>query len=112
MRKRNLGTWTGLGAALLAATTAPAVAHEPQDGTAPAARQDEFAGAGVLIHVDGMSCPLCANGLEQVLREIPAIDDLAIRVSDGLVQIRLVDGAALTDEELDEAVERAGFSVR
>lgn len=112
--KRYVGRVAGLGAvaAIFAVGTQPAVAQENQAGTEPVANEDELAGVDVLLHVDGMSCPFCAYGLEKRLRGIPAIDELVIRVSDGLVQIRLVDGGTLSDEELDEAVKRAGFSLR
>lgn len=112
--KRYVGRVAGLGAvaAIFAVGTPPAVAQENQADTEPVANEDELAGVDVLLHVDGMSCPFCAYGLEKRLRGIPAIDELVIRVSDGLVQIRLVDGGTLSDEELDEAVKRAGFSLR
>jgi len=114
MWKETLRKMTGVGAvaALFAVAAQPIVAQESRSGTEPAADQEELAGANVLLRVDGMSCPFCAYGLEKRLREISAIDDLVIRVSDGLVQIRLVEGGALDDKELDEAVKRAGFSLR
>ncbi len=114
MWKLNLARLTGVGAvaAMFAVATPAAVAQESRSETGPAAKAEELAEANVLLRVDGMSCPFCAYGLEKRLREIPAIDELVIRVSDGLVQIRLVSGAELTDEELNEAVKRAGFSLR
>lgn len=69
-------------------------------------------GASVHLIVDGMSCPFCAYGLEKRLKDVPAVDALLIRVSDGLVQIRVKDGQSLEDEALDEAVEKAGFTLR
>ena len=114
MWKSMVPTLTGLGAlaAVFAVSSAPAVAQEEQNDRQPTAKQDELANANIVLYVDGMSCPFCAYGLEKRLREIPAIDELVIRVSDGLVQIRLVDGQELEDEQLEEAVERAGFSPR
>ncbi len=69
-------------------------------------------GASVTLRVDGMSCPFCAYGLEKRLREIPAVDTLVIRVSDGLVQIRVKEGQELDDAALENAVKRAGFTLR
>jgi len=114
MWKETLRRMTGVGAvaALFAVAAPPVVAQADRSGIEPAASEDELAGANVLLRVDGMSCPFCAYGLEKRLREISSIDDLVIGVSDGLVQIRLVEGGKLTDEELDEAVKRAGFSLR
>ena len=69
-------------------------------------------GASVTLKVDGMVCPFCAYGLEKRLRDLPALDETLIQVSDGLVQIRVKEGEQLTDEAIEDAVERAGFSLR
>jgi mercuric ion binding protein len=98
------------GTALLAG---PVNAQTAQDVTQSAAVPDSLlGGATVTLEVDGMSCPFCAYGLEKRLRELPAVDMLVIRVSDGVVQIRAKDGQELTDRQLREAVERAGFTLR
>ena len=57
-------------------------------------------------------CPFCAYGLEKRLRELPALDETLIQVSDGLVQIRVKQGEQLTDEAVEDAVKRAGFTLR
>ena len=69
-------------------------------------------GASVTLKVDGMVCPFCAYGLEKRLRELPALDETLIQVSDGLVQIRVKQGEQLTDEAVEDAVKRAGFTLR
>ncbi len=96
------------------ALPAAAKAQEQQQGERheSAALDSVLSGAAVTLRVDGMSCPFCAYGLEKRLKKIAAIDSVLIRVSDGLVQIRVKDGQALDDEALHEAVERAGFSLR
>lgn len=59
-----------------------------------------------------MTCPFCAYGLEKKLGELKSVDELIIRVSDGVVLIRLKEGMTLADDDLSRAVERAGFSLR
>lgn len=86
--------------------------QEKVESERPLAEDPELQGATIALEVDGMSCPFCAYGLEKRLRELPAVDSLVIRVSDGLVQIRLKEGETLSDEALSEAVKRAGFSLR
>ena len=49
-------------------------------------------GASLTLKVDGMVCPFCAYGLEKRLRELPALDETLIQMSDGLVQIRVKEG--------------------
>ena len=114
MWKSILRKLTGFGAlaTIVAVSSPPAVAQEEQNDGGPPADQDELANASIILIVDGMSCPFCAYGLEKRLREIPAIDELVVRVSDGLVRIRVVDGGQVTDEEVEEAVKRAGFTLR
>ncbi|MFQ5679901.1 MAG: heavy-metal-associated domain-containing protein [Gemmatimonadota bacterium] len=114
MKMRSLWKLTGLGAVATVAAAGPSPAAAQQapgeDGT-PAV-EPELASAQIVLRVDGMSCPFCAYGLEKRLKEIPAVDTLLIRLSDGIVQIRLEEGATLGDEELARAVKRAGFSLR
>ena len=69
-------------------------------------------GATVRLKVDGMVCPFCAYGLEKRLEEIPSVDKVLIRVSDGLVQIRTKEAQELTDEVLKEAVKKSGFALK
>ena len=69
-------------------------------------------GATVRLKVDGMVCPFCAYGLEKRLEEIPSIDEVLIRISDGLVQIRTKKNLELTDEALKDAVKKSGFALK
>jgi mercuric ion binding protein len=83
-----------------------------ENGKMEAAVDSLLSRASVALRVDGMSCPFCAFGLEKRLRELPAVDTLVVRVSDGLVLIRAKEGHALADTDLEDAVARAGFSLR
>ncbi|NIR46446.1 MAG: heavy-metal-associated domain-containing protein [Gemmatimonadetes bacterium] len=99
------------GPALLLGT--PAARAQGSDETdEKAAEAPQLEGASITLEVDGMSCPFCAYGLEKRLMKLSAVDSLVIRVSDGLVRIRLKEGETLSDEKLNEAVKRAGFSLR
>jgi mercuric ion binding protein len=107
--------WLVPAAVLAGMTGLPTVAtaQDQQENREKEAAVDSLlARASVALRVDGMSCPFCAFGLEKRLRELAAIDTLVVRVSDGLVLIRAKEGHAITDAELEEAVARAGFSLR
>jgi len=119
MRIRALSRWTGTGALVAVLTVGASPAEAQQSGTQgtdaqphDAQANQELPDAQVVLRVDGMSCPFCAYGLEKRLLKIEAIEALVIRVSDGEVRIRVADGATVSDEELDDAVKRAGFSLR
>ena len=75
------------------------------------APSEVLTGASVRLKVNGMICPFCAYGLEKRLQEIASIDAVLIRISDGLVQIRTKENQELTDEVLEDAVKKSGFSL-
>ena len=102
------GTAAATSDGIEAQQSAPTTPPSPE-ATSPVATLD---GASITLRVDGMVCPFCAYGLEKRLGEIESIDAILIRISDGLVQIRVKEGRPLEDEALEEAVERAGFSLR
>lgn len=83
-------TGTSALAAAVVVTTSPVAAQDAEPGRGVAEAGEELADAHVILEVDGMSCPFCAYGLEKRLREIEAIEDLVIRVSDGLVDRKSV----------------------
>lgn len=69
-------------------------------------------GATITLRVDGMVCPFCAYGLEKRLRKIAAVDSVIVRVSDGMVQIRERGEQRVSNASLQEAVTRAGFTLK
>ncbi len=103
---------TALGAMTIAAPAAAQTAHPVKDDPGAVLPESLLAGATVTLRVDGMTCPFCAYGLVNHLSALDAVDSVVVRMSDGLVQIREVEGQVLTDETLKETVTDAGFSLR
>ena len=101
-----LGLTAGLPGPVAAQSSGDAVSTETPEANL------ELEGATVRLRVDGMTCPFCAYGLEKKLGELESVDELIIRVSDGVVLIRLKEGMTLADDDLSRAVERGGFSLR
>jgi len=111
--KRNLAA--GI-AALGVAFGVPGAIQGQQRSQEPTAQEvlapsDVLAGASVRLKVNGMVCPFCAYGLEKRLGEIASVDAVLIRISDGLVQIRTKEDQELTDEVLEDAVKKSGFTL-
>ncbi len=111
--KRNLAAGV---AALGVAFGVPGAIQGQQRSQEPAAQEvlapsDVLAGASVRLKVNGMVCPFCAYGLEKRLGEIASVDAVLIRISDGLVQIRTKEDQELTDEVLEDAVKKSGFTL-
>ncbi len=111
--KRNLAAGV---AALGMAVGLPGAVQGQQQSQEPTAQEvlapsDVLAGASVRLKVNGMVCPFCAYGLEKRLGEIASVDAVLIRISDGLVQIRTKEDQELTDEVLEDAVKKSGFTL-
>ncbi len=111
--KRNLAAGV---AALGVAFGVPGAIQGQQRSQEPTAQEvlapsDVLAGASVRLKVNGMVCPFCAYGLEKRLGEIASVDAVLIRISDGLVQIRTKEDQELTDEVLEDAVKKSGFTL-
>ncbi len=111
--KRNLAAGV---AALGVAFGVPGAVQGQQRSQEPTAQEvlapsDALAGASVRLKVNGMVCPFCAYGLEKRLGEIASVDAVLIRISDGLVQIRTKEDQELTDEVLEDAVKKSGFTL-
>lgn len=86
--------------------------HE-HDGemTAEEHEVDAVAGRTVTVKVNGMVCDFCARSLTKVLKKKDAVEDVAISLKDKTVTIVLKDGAAMSDDEIGEAVTSAGYNL-
>ena len=112
-KRRNLAAGV---AALGVAVGLPGAVQGQQRSEAPTTQEvlapsEVLTGASIRLKVDGMVCPFCAYGLQKRLEEIASIDAVLIRISDGLVQIRTKEDQELTDEVLEDAVKKSGFTL-
>ena len=62
------------------------------------------------IKVVGMHCPSCVAAVELSLKDIDGIDDAKADLDSGITKITL-DTDKVSDADLTEAVEEAGFKV-
>ena len=62
------------------------------------------------IKAKGMSCPMCSNNINRVLKKIPGVADAYVNLKSGVVVVEFKAGQkpALTD--LVQAVNDAGFT--
>ena len=90
---------------------APAMAQDqPETGQQEAAVAEKR--ADVLVYVDGMTCPFCAYGLEKKLSELDEVADVQVDLEKARALLILRDRSSLTGEQIQQAVDEAGFSVR
>src|SRR5918996_6279497 len=62
----------------------------------------------VRIDVDGMTCNLCAAGLERALRKLDAVSSVKVALADQSALVTLKPGAAFDPDSFRTAVRDAG----
>ena len=65
----------------------------------------------VEVTVTGLVCGFCAQGIEKRLRKFPATADVLVSLEQRLVAVGLREGATISDAELTDALEGAGYAV-
>lgn len=63
------------------------------------------------MHVNGLVCAFCAQGIEKKLRKFPATADVVVSLEQRLVAVALKDGQDIPDSELRKALTNAGYTV-
>ncbi len=63
------------------------------------------------MHVNGLVCAFCAQGIEKKLRKFPATADVVVSLEQRLVAVALKDGQDVPDTELQKALTNAGYTV-
>ena len=61
------------------------------------------------IKVVGMHCPSCVNAVELCLKDVDGIEDAKADLDSGITTITMSDD--VSDADINEAVEEAGFKV-
>lgn len=69
-------------------------------------------GAVYHIGVDGLACPFCAYGIEKQLLKLDGVMTVAVDLKAGIVVVAMQDGKTLDRAQADQAVKKAGFSLR
>ena len=63
------------------------------------------------MHVNGLVCAFCAQGIEKKLRKFPATADVVVSLEQRLVAVSLKDGQDIPDTDLRKALTNAGYTV-
>jgi len=67
--------------------------------------------ATIEMHVNGLVCAFCAQGIEKKLRKFPATADVVVSLEQHLVAVALKDGQDISDADLRKALTNAGYTV-
>lgn len=64
-----------------------------------------------VLGVKGLACPFCAYGIEKHLNKVDGVTDIQVDIGDGVVRVTLQEGKTFTEEQADQAVKEAGFTL-
>jgi len=64
------------------------------------------------VHVDGLSCPFCAYGIEKKFSQVEGVETIEIDIKTGTTLITMAPGKILNETAARKAVEAAGFNLR
>ncbi len=70
------------------------------------------AGTQYAMRVDGLACPYCAYGIEKKLNEIDGVEKIDVDLNKGLVVVNVADGVKLSEEQMTQLFNDAGFTYR
>jgi copper chaperone CopZ len=73
---------------------------------------DPIRGGVAVLTVYGMSCPLCANNVDNVLLDVPGVTGVDVDMGTGRATVRLDAKRPPTRAMLARAVEKSGFSLQ
>ena len=62
------------------------------------------------MEVRGMTCGFCVYGLKKQLNKLENVDSVEVSLKQKKVRVSAVQGAALDERRLREAIERSGFT--
>lgn len=64
-----------------------------------------------VAQVSGLACPFCVHGLESSIGKIAAVEAVAVDLKTGVVHIRVPDSITLSEAQVRETIEDAGFTL-
>ncbi len=63
------------------------------------------------LEVFGMSCPFCGFGIEKKLRAVPGVSEVTIFLDEGRIQLVFLPENDAVPDDIEGAVEKAGFKL-
>jgi len=69
-------------------------------------------GTEYVMRVEGLACPYCAYGVEKRLEAIDGVEKVQVDLDKGLVTVGVKDGTELTEPQMRQLFQDAGFTFR
>lgn len=64
------------------------------------------------IGVDGLACPFCAYGIEKQLQRLEGVQSVEVELAKAVVVVTMATDKTLSRDQAEQAVQRAGFTLR
>lgn len=96
-----------LAALLLAGIPSAPAWAQPAPATSPETKQ----GVRIVVLVRGMVCAFCAQGLDKIFKDEPAVAKVDVSLDLERMEIQLKPGGTLDDARIRKLVGDAGFDV-
>lgn len=64
-----------------------------------------------LLHVRGLSCPLCASNIDVQLKRIDGVENVAVDLGNGTVDLSMKGEPRPSPKALADVIDRAGFTL-
>ena len=72
---------------------------------------EETTPTSAIVEVKGMVCDFCAQSLKKVFGKKEAVKDIAVDLDTQMVTVNFKDSQKLTDKEIKEAIDWAGYDL-
>lgn len=66
----------------------------------------------LLLHVEGMVCGMCVQGISKILGELEGVKGVEIDLEAGSVLVTMKPEGKLAEQDFKDAVSRAGYEMR
>jgi len=64
------------------------------------------------LQVDGLVCPFCEYNIEKKVSQLDGVTGVKANLKDGVVSVKVADGATLPEAAVRQAITDAGFTLK
>lgn len=73
---------------------------------------DLVSGSGAVLTVEGLGCPMCAESIYVLLKDVSGVAGSKVNLDTGTVDVTFAKGASVSRRALASAVTDGGFTLR
>lgn len=66
----------------------------------------------IKVHVEGMVCAFCAQGIEKRMTDIPGVVSVEVDLKTKVVSIQTNSSVTISDAEITAAIKEAGYNIQ